>query len=629
MGRYALDTYKERRESKIPNSYTGEPNGSYGIVDINRFESNADFLATYKKQLSKLHFSVSAGGNTRMEKSSSVRIGSREGTGLISPGTYTLQNILPANLYSESGYWPRMVNSLYGLANLGYDDMIYLDLSYRTDWSSTLPNAQAYSYPSVSLSLLANEMFKFTSNNVNMVKLRGGIAGVGGDADPFQDREILAPTGSWGTTPMYSLPGTFLNRNLKPQLSDSYELGIDVNLFRNRVRFDGTIYRMESTNQILSAKVESASGAPTRVINAGLVSSRGVEMNLGLTPVDRGSLRWDLNFNFTRNRTRIEALSDDLPYFTLWEDAKGGAWTYVGEDIGDIYDAKVVTVEDKSSPYYGFPLLDQTGKWQAVDAINTKNKIGNFNPKFILGLSSSLTYKGFSLNMTFDWRNGGQFVSQTYRYGEEGGLSQLFFDKLTNPNGMEGKELRDYLVANKESMIQINSRYFPLIGGPTPEYGSYPFIYPPYTLPYGGVFIPGVYATGFDDAGNPTGYAENLGENINKAGGTKVLPLAGATTWSFTRPFMFDASYLKLREISFGYDLPQRWLKGVGVQGANLSVYSRNIILWTAAKINIDPENAYQPQVNAQAGTQFKQGIERYNVNPWVMPIGFRVNVTF
>ncbi len=629
MGRYGLDSYQEKRESKIGPGYTGEPNGAYGIVNMAGFEGNADFLATYKKQLSKIHFSVSAGGNARYQTYNSTNAGSREGTGLIARENYTLQNILPVNLAAGSYTMKRAVNSLYGLANLGYDDMIYLDLTYRSDWSSTLPGAKPYTYPSASLSVLANEIFKISSNNVNMIKLRAGVAGAGNDAPPYALHNTLGSAGFWDAAPMYSLSGNLANASLKPELSNSYEAGVDINLFRNRVRFDGTIYRIENKNQIFSPKIPSESGYLTQSINAGLVASRGIELNLGLTPVDNSNLRWDLNFNLTRNRTRIIALSGDLPYYILWEDAKGGAWTYVGEDIGDIYDAKVVTVEDKSSPYYGFPVLDQTGKWQSVDAINTKNKIGNFNPKFILGLSSGLSYKGFSLNMTLDWRNGGQFVSQTYRYGEEGGLSQLFFDKLTNPNGMEGKELRDYLVANKETMIEINGNHFPLIGGPTPEYGSYPFVYPPYTLPYGGVFIPGVYATGFDDNGQPTGYAENLGENINKAGGTKTLPLAGATAWSFTRAFLFDASYLKLREVSLGYDLPKGWLKGLGVQAANLSVYSRNIILWTAAKINIDPENAYQPQVNAQAGTQFKQGIERYNVNPWVMPIGFRVNVTF
>lgn len=627
MARYALDTYKEQREMKIANSYTSDPRGAYGIINLANFESNADFLATYKKELkNNLTISVSAGGNARYQNGSNVSTATKSGTGLIVPGVYTIQNILPENLDYGSSKFQRAIYSVYGLANIGYKDMIYLDLTARNDWSSTLPAAnRSYFYPSASLSMLVNEMLFPTSNQVTLFKLRGGVAQVGNDANPYMLLSTLNNAGTWAGVPRLSVPGTLLISDLKPEIATSYEGGIDINLFRDRLRFSGTYYRVEKENQILSTKLPPSSGYSLKNINAGLLASRGFEFTLGGTPVQRNGWRLDLNANLTRNRTRILKLSDDLPYYTLWTDAKGGAWTYVGEDIGDIYDAQVVTVKDKASPYYGYPILDATGKWQSIDAINTRNKIGNFNPKFIMGLQTSLSYKGFSLNMTFDWRNGGDFVSQTYRYGEENGQSQLFLDKLINPNGLTGDALRNYLVANQDELIRIHGNYFPLVGGPTPDYGGFPFKYGPYTLPYGGTFIPGVVATGYDASGNPTGYKENLGGT-----GTLYMPFAGSTAWSFTRAFLYDASYLKLREVSLGYDLPLNIIKKVGLQNANVSVYSRNIILWTAAKINIDPEMAYQQEAGLQgSGTQFKQGIERYNVIPWVIPVGFKVNLTF
>jgi hypothetical protein len=196
---------------------------------------------------------------------------------------------------------------------------------------------------------------------------------------------------------------------------------------------------------------------------------------------------------------------------------------------------------------------------------------------------------------------------------------------LINPNGLTGDALKNYLVANQENLIKIHGNYFPLVGGPTPEYGPYGFKYGPYTFPHGGVFIPGVIAKGYDSQGNVTGYIENLG-----GAGTTTLPFAGSTAWSFTRAFLYDADYLKLREISIGIDLPQTWMKKIGVQSANFSVYSRNIILWTKAKINIDPEMAFQQEAGVQGGgSQFKQGIERYNVTPWVIPVGFKLGLTF
>jgi hypothetical protein len=232
------------------------------------------------------------------------------------------------------------------------------------------------------------------------------------------------------------------------------------------------------------------------------------------------------------------------------------------------------------------------------------------------------------LSLSLDWRNGGDFVSQSYRQFEEEGRSQLFLNKLIDPSNMSGKELRDYLVSNEDQLIRINSNFFPLVGGMTPETGGLPFNYPPYVLPHGGVFVPGIYE-GKDENGN-TIYIENLGENIGQPNGTKTLPIAGATAWRFTRAFLFDASYLKLREVSLSYNLSTNFANRLGMQNANITVYSRNILLWTAAKIGIDPEQAFQPSAGVQGGgSQFKQGIERYNITPWVLPIGFKLGLTF
>lgn len=625
MGRYAIDKYNEIREMKIANSYTNDPRGAYGNINLSNFESNADFLATYKKDLDQFNFSVSVGGNARYQKGSNITNATRGGTGLIVPGAFNVQNIAPANLDFFSSWFQRAIYSAYGLANIGFKDMIYLDVTARNDWSSTLPESnRSYFYPSASLSILLNEMFNLPSQ-LSLFKLRGGAAQVGNDANPYQLLGTLSNAGTWDGIPRLTTPGTLLIPDLKPEIVTSYEFGADLSFLNDQLRFSGTYYIVENRNQILSTKLPPSSGYTLKNINAGLLESKGVELTMGLTPLKSKDWNWDINLNWTRNRTRILELSDGLPYYTLWQDAKGGAWTYVGDEIGDIYDAEIVTVKDPSSPYFGYPILDKTGKWQSIDAIITKNKIGNFNANFIMGMQTSLSYKSLSLNLSFDWRNGGQFVSQTYRYGEENGRSQLFLDKLINPNGLTGDALKNYLVENQDRLIRINGNYFPLVGGPTPEYGPFGFKYGPYTFPHGGVFIPGVIAKGYDAAGNATGYIENLG-----GPGTTTLPFAGSTAWSFTRAFLYDADYLKLREISVSIELPQSLLKKIGVQSANFSVNSRNIILWTKAKINIDPEMAFQQEAGIQGGgSQFKQGIERYNVTPWVIPIGFKLGVTF
>ncbi|MHA8054010.1 SusC/RagA family TonB-linked outer membrane protein [Aquirufa sp. OSTEICH-129A] len=624
MARYALDTYGETRETKISKSYTGEKNGAYGIMNLDRYERNVDFLATWTKPVEDFQLSFSVGANARTSKTMDVSTSSRGGTGLIIPGLFTLQNIANTNINYSSFQTKKVVYSAYGMANIGYKDMVYLDLTARNDWSSTLPvENRSYFYPSASLSVLLNEAFAIPNDKIDLLKVRAGVAQVGNDTNPYALINTLQNAEAWGSLTRLGKSGSILLPDLKPEISTSYDLGADLTMYKNRLRFSGTYYTVENRNQIIPTTLPSSSGFTSKNINAGLLVSKGIEITAGGTPIDKNGWRLDLTANFYKNETTIKELSQGLNFYTLWTDAKGGAWTYVGDKIGDIYDAEIVTVKDQSSKYYGYPILDSDGSWQSVNASNTRTKIGNFNPDFILGLQTSLSYKNFSLNMTFDWRSGGDFVSQTYRYGESDLKSQRFLDNLINPNGLTGDALRNFLVANQDKYIRINQNgYFPIVGGPTKEYGGYPFEYGGKTYP-NGVFNPGVIAI-YDGKGNITGYEENLG-----GPNTRILPYGDNYPWSFTRAATFDASFVKLREISLGYELPSNFVKSLGLQSANFSVYSRNIILWTASKIGIDPETAFQPQAGAQAGTQFKQGIERYNVTPWVIPVGFKLGLTF
>ena len=623
MARYSLDTYGETRETKIAPSYTGEKNGAYGLTTLSPNERNIDFLATYAKSLKDFSLSFSLGGNARKSTNAVISESSKGGTGLVIPGLYTLQNIATANIQYSSTHSNKVVYSAYGMANLGYKDMVYLDLTARNDWSSTLPiDNRSYFYPSASLSVLLNEMFQIPNNRIDLLKVRAGVAQAGNDTNPYALFNTLGLAESWGGVTRLGKPGSILLPDLKPEITTSMDLGVDLTMYKNRLRFSGTYYTVENRNQIIPTTLPPSTGFTSKNINAGLLESKGIELTLGGTPINRNGWRLDLTTNFYKNATTIKELSQGLNFYTLWTDAKGGAWTYVGDKIGDIYDAEIVTVTDQSSKYFGYPILDSDGSWQSVSASKSKTKIGNFNPDFILGLQTSLSYKNWSLNMTFDWRNGGNFVSQTYRYGESDLKSQRFLDNLINPGSMTPDQLRNYLVANQETMIKINGNNFPIVGGPTKEYGGYPFEYGGKVYP-NGVFNPGVIAN-YDSKGAITGYEENLG-----GPNTRIIPFGDNYPWSFTRAATFDASFVKLREVSLGYEIPKDIVKKLGLEAANFSVYSRNIILWTAAKIGIDPETAFQPQAGAQAGTQFKQGIERYNVTPWVIPVGFKLGLTF
>ncbi|MCR9065391.1 MAG: SusC/RagA family TonB-linked outer membrane protein [Cytophagales bacterium] len=613
MVRYGIDQYSELRETKIANSYTNEPYGAYGLINLDRYESNADFLATYTKDISDLNMSFSVGGNTRYEKGNNTKNATKNGgSGLIVPGVFTLSNTSSDNLDYASYKYEKGVNSLYAMATFGYKRKLYLDLTARNDWSSTLPKSEAsYFYPSASVSAIVNEMISL-SPSINLFKLRGGWAQVGNDTSPYQLVSTLTNVGEWDGIPRLSIPSNLLTPDLKPEIATSWEVGTDISAFNDRFFLQATYYQVKNRNQIFEASLAPSTGYSTKKVNAGLIENKGWELQLGGTAIQRKDLQWNISANITRSRTRILELAEGMDLFQLWSDSRGGAWTYLGEEVGDIYDRKMVIVEDKESPYYGYPLLDEDGSWQAINQNSAKNKIGNFNPDFIAGMQTSLSYKGFGLNMSFDWRHGGDFVSQTYRYSESDLKTQRWLDQLINPGDLQGDELRDFLVANADKYITDGIN---VVGGPGDAYGGFPFSYG-VTL-NDGVFNPGVI--GIYENGEIVGYQENLGGE-----GTKIIPYADNYPWSFFQPAMFDASYLKLREISFSYQLPKAFINKAGIENASVAIYSRNIILWTKAKVGIDPENAFQ-----QEDGYFKQGIERYNVNPWVMPVGVKLNLSF
>lgn len=628
MARYTHDQYHEFIETKIAPSYSKEPKGYYGIVNQYRREQNADFLVTYKNQYDAFSVNGSVGGNYMYRRSADNTTRSKDGgSGLIVPGIYTIGNIAPSNLVYGSSWGQKAIYSVYGLASIGWKDAIYLDVTARNDWSSTLPEAnRSYFYPSASLSMLLNNMFDM-GDKVSLAKIRGGWAMVGNDTDPYRLNNVMGKLSAWGNETRLTTSGTLLLPDLKPEIQTSWEIGADLGLYENRLRFEGTYYSAKNENQILGIGLPPSSGYASKQINAGLLSSKGVELMIGVTPVRNNDWNWDVNLTWSRNRTKVEELTEGFNYIELWRDAKGGAVTWVGEEIGNIIDKKLERVEDKNSPYYGWPIVDEEG-WDSSNGTWEKDGkrvapvIGNFNPDFVMGMQTSVSYKKWTLNASLDWRAGGQFVSQTLRYGESDLHSQRWIDRTVKLNNMSGAEMAQYLKDHADQYLSPDGEFFVVVGGPTKETGGLPHEEGGITL-YDGVFMPGVEGD-YDDNGNFIAVAEHLGD-----AGTPTIRYQDFYGWDYTRNATFDADFVKLREISLAYQLPA--LKSIGIQNASISVYSRNIILWTKAKVGIDPEMAFQPESGTQgmSGIQFKQGIERFNVAPWTIPVGFKLNVTF
>lgn len=621
FARYSLDTYREFRDAKIAKSYTSEKNGFYGLQNLNRMENNTDFLFTYTKKFSDFNLTASAGGNSRYYYAGDNSMQTKNGgTGLVVPGIFAITNTLQTNLQVSSGTSQKQVYSLYALASLGYKDFAYLDLTGRNDWSSTLPASnRSYFYPSASLSLLLNKLFDL-GPAFSLAKLRGGIAQVGNDTSPYQLLAGLTP-GSWNGQTSFSVPGNLLNPTLKPEIKTSKEIGVNLELFNSRLKFEGTYYNADNRNQILNNTLAPSSAYGTQKFNAGLVNSKGVELSVGGTPVKTKNLSWDVNVVFSRNTTTLVSLAPGVSHIILWTNAKGGAETWVGEKIGNIVDAEMMRVTDKSSPYFGWPLLDSDGFEQitGVNEVNGKRNspiIGNFNPDFMMGLQTSVSYKRWTLSASLDYRKGGQFVSQTLRYNESDLHGSRILSTFIHPP--QGVDVPTWLKAHA-SLFGPKGTAFPVVGGISSAYGGMSYSDGGITL-NDGVFMPGVSGS-YDASGKFNPDQEFLSTPTDYYG--------DYYGWGLTKTATFDADFIKLRDISVSYQLPN--LKSIGIQRASVSIYSSNIILWTKAKIGIDPETAFNNSLgstNVGIG-QFAQGIERDNVSPWTIPVGFKLSVSF
>ncbi|MBS1933880.1 MAG: SusC/RagA family TonB-linked outer membrane protein, partial [Bacteroidetes bacterium] len=384
--------------------------------------------------------------------------------------------------------------------------------------------------------------------------------------------------------------------------------------------------------------------ATSTLINAGLIRSQGIELQLGGTIISGRDWTWDATVNYTKNNTYIMSLANGQTFFSFWQDGPTGSWTYAkGQPIPNQFDEKgnqlisdgkigamwdnvMATVTDKSSPYYGYPLLDDGGGFQKQGggSFQQKRLVGNFNPKLMMGFQTSLTYKAITLSASVDMRLGGIFYSKTYRYMQsDATLRRQENVGIKIPDAYKNN-IPGYLKSNPDAFIKVKGfQQYHLVGGPSTEQGGFPYQTNGNITLNDGAFYPGVY-----DDGNG-GYVENLGDpNITKYDNYEDAVTNGG--WNFATMDMFDASYIKLRDLTISVALPKKFSDRLKLQGISLGVYTKNVILWTKAKAGVDPELAFNFQPGPQAnGLQFRQGIEYYNITPWTIPMGVKLSVRF
>lgn len=540
--RSGLDWYTDERTKTWPVGAVGSSNSKGRLTEdvINVKENNTDFLLTANGNLSSsFQGSFTVGGNLLRQSSNRMSWDARD---FKADGVYHVSNaqdIRPSNFL-----WEKEMQSLYFMGQLAYKNYLFMDITGRNDWSSAL-GADNYSffYPSVSLSWVFTDGFEISSDILTFGKLRASWAQVGNDSDPYLTQSGYSSyTTSYNGQGYASMSSTIPAFDLKNELTTSWEVGMDLRLFNNRVGLDLTYYDGSTENQILPVQISNSSGYQTVVINAGEITNSGLEvvLNAGIFQSSDG-FNWDLGFNFAKNNSEVVELAPGIETYLLVDNYPNDIEARPGEAFGNIIGYKY-----KRSPD-GRRIVGSGGNYSRE---SEKSILGNITPDWIGGLNNSFSYKGIFMNVLVDFVQGGE-VSSSTKYQMIAKGTGLFTE--------EGRRPQD-----------------------TNDDGT--------QLPYVGV-LDGVVEV-LDGDGIVTGYEEN----------TKAVD--GQTYWAtrawseIGEEFVLDASYIMLREVILGYTFN---MNNSAFKGIRVSLVGRNLFYFEEHMQNmgISPESA--PNTSAGA----------------------------
>jgi TonB-linked SusC/RagA family outer membrane protein len=448
--RSGFDMLNEDRDQRRPFSTANFQKGYLRQQNIFNFELNTDMLLTYKSKLNKdFEASLSGGANALNRRYTGVN-----GTvdGLIIPAVYKLSNG-QSNPLMSTNYLNKKVHSVYAFASLAWKDKIFLDVTGRNDWSSTLPvQNNSFFYPSVSSSFILNELFKLPSA-VTYAKLRLSAAQVGNDTDPYKTSKYYGISDFPASA---SVPTTLHNANFKPEITTSYEAGLEYNLFKSRFTMDLTLYSNTTKNQILDVPLDPTTGYSRAVLNAGVVRNKGIELLVGGKPIKTQNFSWTTTINWSKNDNEVLELAEGL---TDKQDiGYGGNATIqarVGGTTGDIYGFGFVRAPDGQIVYRTTGLPARPSQIQFI---------GKAYADWRGGVSNEFQYKNYRLSFLIDGQYGGMIYSQTHhKMAEQGKLSS------TLKGREEGYIVGEGVVLGSDGLYTPNTRQV----APASYYGDY------------------------------------------------------------------------------------------------------------------------------------------------------------
>ena len=543
--RGGTDYYTTTKNEKVYAGGNTTPSGLYSEGSETFYENNYSFLATANKDnlIDRLGGFVTFGGNLMIQRRTKMNASAGE---LLVPNLFSLNNgINKPTVTSE--LIRRKMNSLYGSLQLNWNGYLFLDITARNDWSSTMSKAnRSYFYPSVSLSGVISDMVPKLGGQMpewfTFAKVRASYAEVGNDLDPYQlyNNFTVGKDENGNTT---AAPGNVLyDSSVRSELIKSWEAGFDIRFFNNRLGLDAAWYKTNATRQLLNLPMDPFSGYSSRKVNAGNIQNEGVEISLnGLILDNPKGLSWNSTAQFSLNRNKI---IDLYPGVTLYDIKTLDAIQIVavqGSYYGDIYGQTFQRVEDKNDPNYGKIIVGEDG----LPLITTgKSKVGNQSPDWMLGWTNSFSYKGFNLSFLVDFRIGGDLYSAT--------ASNLYTRGNATGTVVNG-ERQDFIVPN--SVVQT-----------------------------------------------PNGYTENKVPVTHQNYWERI----GSTgNYGLPEMYTYDATNIRLRNITLGYDFNKAMLKNTPFQRLRLSATCNNVWMIHYNLPGIDPESVSATNTNA---TGFENG---------------------
>ena len=612
--RTGMENVKEYYEQRM--SWSDPDNqGKFVTGNNNTSLINSDAIITYNNNFGKLSLGASVGANYAYSNNNNLEMTAGR---LSAPKLFTLTNAVPGTLTTTGSGWGTGQNySVYGTATIGYDNQIFLDLTGRNDWNGVLMEQKInYFYPSASLSWVASETFKLPEV-INLLKFRVANADVGNGLLRQRSVDTYSFDASdWGSAKTVNIIKNLVDKDIKPMHSVTTEAGFDLALFNNRVHFDFTYFVKKQKDQIDYIPTVPGTGYDGILTNIGDVRNRGIEMGLGITPIKNKDFSWDVSASFTKYKAVITRLSDKFaPNGYVFADygRNEKVKIAVGEEIGNMYEGNPV-LKVKTGKYAGMYLLDGSGgEFQNSGDERDRNKLGNFNPDFILGINTTFRYKQFALNLVGSLRYGGEYVSVNQKYMESDGMTATTLG--SGPNNPWWSGGRDAQHGGHPWPTEGSSAY-DAINNNNDGQRSDVLQDASYAK---GVFLNPDY-TGDPADATDADYIVN-GADPNNTFYQIPTNSYGDCIWNFSATRTYDATNFKLREISLAYTVPNELISRYKIMNITISLIGRNMLQWNKSGRHEDPESAFQ-------GVGTDQGVLRATL-PSIRSYGVKLTVGF